>query len=399
MSSARLGKRSGVVFFSGGSALTGLARVFAESGVHATHVIAVFDDGGSAGRLRDACGGIAIGDIRKRLIAIGDRATTATRSVIELLQARLPARGPMRAARAIVEGLASGTDTSLRSVPPRMATDISRAMAHILEALPASFEWRDASVGNLILAGRYRQCGDWGTVLQWAQCAVSACGTVLPVSTTGAHLGARLANGRYVRGQSAITDETTPIESPIDRLELYQPARSGPATDGVSAHAPTLQEIANGRSIVYAWGSFYTSLLCSLLVPGIATALAASSAPKILLLNPFVDAETVGGQPHELVQELCRYGAGANGNRAGRLLTHVLALRLAGGARPGLYDACHRARLEALGIRVVEVEARGIPRGAELRAVMDHLLALSRTGRTDNAVGRSPRSADPACGR
>jgi CofD-related protein of GAK system len=376
-----------LVFFSGGSALTGLARILAESGLHAAHILSVFDNGGSAGRLREACGGIAIGDIRKRLIAIGDRSTAPSRRVIEVLEARLPAHGSALAARVMVEGLACGTSEMLRGVAPQTAAEISHALERLLATIPADFEWRDASIGNLILAGRYRQSGDWGSVLTWAHSAVSACGSVLPVSTESAHLGARLANGRGVRGQSALTDETTPIESPIDTLALYQTHQLSEVPASISAYDPTLRAIETGRAIVYSWGSFYTSIVCSLLVRGIVSALAANRAPKVLLLNPFIDAETAGKQPRAFVEELLRYGDGANGNQAGRLVTHVLALRVAGAPKRGLYDVHHRAQLESLGVQVVEAESRGIPRGPELLAVMDHLLALAGTERTETTCG------------
>ena len=116
----------------------------------------------------------------------------------------------------------------LKGIPPKTAAEISQALAHLVSATPAAFEWRNTSIGNLILAGRYCQFGDWGPALTWAHSAVSACGAVMPVSTERADLGARLANGRCV------------------------------------------------------------------LVQGIVPALAASPAPKVLLLNPFTDAETMG---------------------------------------------------------------------------------------------------------
>ncbi|MBP1684193.1 MAG: protein of unknown function and CofD [Deltaproteobacteria bacterium] len=387
MSAAQTPLRSGLVFLSGGSALTGLARTLAEARLSATHIISVFDDGGSAGRLRDACGGIAIGDIRKRLIAIGNRSAAPSRRVIDLLQSRLPADGSACAARTIVEGFACGTSDALNGVSPQTAAEISLALQHVLSATAADFEWRDASIGNLILAGRYRQLGDWAPALAWAHGTVSACGVVMPVSTEPADLSARLANGRWVHGQSVLTNEITPIDAPIAALELHQSGR-WPAPARVSAHGPALREIQTAAAIIYSWGSFYTSVACSLLVQGIAPALAASPAPKVLLLNPFTDAETVGKQAFDLVRELCGNGGGEYGRRAGSLLTHVLALRVAGNSKPALYDVAQRAQLESLGVQVVEVHTRGIPRGRELLEVMEHLFALAAIEWNDTSDAR-----------
>src|SRR5258708_40239919 len=80
---------SGLVFISGGSALNKLARLFASSALQATHVIAVFDNGGSTARLRKYCG-IAIGDIRNRMVAISSKQDLAAEKIAELFSIRLP---------------------------------------------------------------------------------------------------------------------------------------------------------------------------------------------------------------------------------------------------------------------------------------------------------------------
>lgn len=387
MSVASHPRASGLVFLSGGSALTGLATLLAESGLHAAHLISVFDNGGSAGRLREVCGGIAIGDIRKRLIAIGDRSTESSRHLISLLSARVPSHGSRRALRGVVEAIACGTSDLLKGIPPAAAGEISQALAHTVSALPATFDWRDTSIGNLLLAGRYLQLRDWGLVLTWACGIVSSCGTVIPVSTEPAHLGARLANGRYVLGQSVLTDEAAPIEAPIESLGLYHTDQSSAESIRVSANNVAVRELKAARTIVYSWGSFYTSVLCALLVRGIGQALAANPVPKLLMLNPFADAETAGKQPADLVQELRRYGGLDSGQRAASLVTHVLALRVTGVSRAGFYDARHRAQLERLGVRVIELESQGLPRADDLRRVMECLLALTRADCDAGSLG------------
>lgn len=371
----RRGRHTGLVFLSGGSALHGLAAMLARAGYHATHIVSVFDSGGSAGRLRDVCRGIAIGDIRKRLIAIGD--ATASQPLIDLFSARLPALEPAPAVRGMLEALAEARSDLLDGVAPHSAAEIAQAVSVLLAAVPQTFDWRDTSIGNLILTGGYLQHNDWEPALAWAHGLVSACGDVVPVSTEQAHLGAQLANGRYVLGQSLLTNEMMPIEAPIESLWLHPDDQSPAETVSISPHSPALQALEQANAIVYSWGSFYTSVLCSLLVGGVGEILRASTAPKVLLLNPFSDAETRGKQPADLVRELFRYAGAKNGHSAEAPVTHVLALRPPAPSQSALYNEHSRADLEALGVEVVEVECAGIPQEADLQRVMERLLALA----------------------
>lgn len=386
------GTPSGLVFLSGGSALNRLASLLAAAQAHATHVISVFDDGGSTGRLRDAYACIAVGDIRKRLVAIGDRGAAASGPMIDLLESRLPGQLDNTTLRAMVQAFADGTGDSLAAIPPMVATDVSQALHTLLATVPAAFDWRDCSVGNLILTGRYLRVGSWDQALAWAHDVVSACGHVVPVTTDHAHLGARLANGRYVLGQSAVTSESRPIESPIEQIAIH--VAGGAQSAGRAAANPmAIQTLKEARAIVYSWGSFYTSIVCSLLVDGITAALRSGDAPKILLLNPFGDAETRGKDAYDLVRDLIGYARdhAALGSQAA--LTHVLALYTAGGRRRSLYDPRARTRLEAMGVEVIEMECPGVPQGREVERIMQQLLTLAQPASSARRVHASPSTS------
>lgn len=359
------GTPTGFVFLSGGSALQHLANHLAARGQHATHVISVFDSGGSAGRLRDACDGIAIGDIRKRLTAIGNRRQAGSRPVVDLFASRLPSDEPAHAVRRRVEAAAQGSGELLAGLDEGPSGEIAEAFARLLETLPPAFDWVDGSIGNIILSGRYRHEGGWAEALRWAHRRLGACGSVVPVSTTGAHLGARLANGRRVVGQAEITSETRPVEAPID--EIYLEADGGNA-EPVKPNPAALRELRDAAAVVYSWGSFYTSVLPSLLVDGVSETLRRTDVPKVLLLNPERDAETQGRSPADLVREIRRYSGGSNGDA----ISHVIALRLANGA--GFYQPADRAEIEGLGVEVLEIDCpTGRPGTRELEQVADAL--------------------------
>jgi 2-phospho-L-lactate transferase/gluconeogenesis factor (CofD/UPF0052 family) len=153
------GQRTGIVFLSGGSALQGLANYMARQAYHASHVISVFDTGGSAGRLRDVCSGIAIGDIRKRLTALGDRRAPMSRPLVDLFASRLPGNEPVRHVRRRVEEAARGEGEFLDGLHNGTSLEVADAFRAVLESVPESFDWCDGSIGNLILSGRYLQDG------------------------------------------------------------------------------------------------------------------------------------------------------------------------------------------------------------------------------------------------
>lgn len=367
------GTPTGIVFLSGGSALQSLARFLAARGHEASHVISVFDTGGSAGRLRDVCTGIAIGDIRKRLTAIGDREAPTSRPLVDLFASRLPSDEPVQSVRRRVEEAAQGEGELLDGLYNGSSHEIAEAFARVLEAVPDTFDWVDGSIGNLILSGRYLHEGGWAAALRWAHRRLAACGTVFPVSTSGADLAARLANGRRVVGQAAITSQSQPIEAPIEEIFLQKTDEQDEPIR-VDPHPAALDELHAARAIVYSWGSFYTSVLPSLLVEDVGETIRERDVPKVLLVNPVRDSETQGKKPADLVREIKRY---AGGNGHGRTpITHTVALRLPNGE--SFYRASDRAEIEAQGVEVIEIESRGLPGEAELQQVAGELLALAQ---------------------
>ncbi|HEX6529292.1 MAG TPA: 2-phospho-L-lactate transferase CofD family protein, partial [Burkholderiales bacterium] len=112
-------------------------------------------------------------------------------------------------------------------------------------------------------------------------------------------------NGETVAGQHRITA----LEGAGIRAVWLEPA--------ARANPRVLESVASADAIVLGPGSFYTSVLPHLLVPGIAAALGASRAPKILVGNMLECSETVGLSLNHMIEELCRHGCP----------THVLANR------------------------------------------------------------------------
>jgi uncharacterized cofD-like protein len=128
------------------------------------------------------------------------------------------------------------------------------------------------SLGNLVLVALEDQCGgDVIAALDRLARLLDVPGRVLPCTTAEVTLRGRTASGE-VTGQAAVG--STP-----GLQRVWLDPRDPPATpDAIIA-------IERADLVVLGPGSLYTSLLPNLLVPGIAAALAATSAPVVLVGN------------------------------------------------------------------------------------------------------------------
>lgn len=215
--------------------LTALRRV--TDGI--TAVVGVADDGGSSGRLREEFGVLPPGDLRMALAALcSDDAWGRTWR--EVIQHRFPGEGPLG--------------------------------GH--------------SVGNLLISALWQQTGDPVEGLEWVAALLEARGRVLPAALVPLAIEADVteSSGRrsVVRGQASVATAS----GTIARVRIDPPDPPVPPA--------ALEAIANADAIVLGPGSWYTSVLATLLVPALRTAVETSPARRLLVLNldPRTDAET-----------------------------------------------------------------------------------------------------------
>ena len=220
-----------VVAFGGGTGLSTLLRGLKEHTSNLTAVVTVADDGGSSGVLRDGLGIPPVGDIRNCIAALAD----AEPLMSEVLQYRFPMSGD--AAAPGVPGLGGH------------------------------------AVGNLLIAAMTAvEGGDFEEGIRTLNRILAVRGQVLPATATPLTLHARLRDGTVIDGQSTIMRTTG-----IERVWL--------TPDDVRPSDDVLAAIAEADLIVLGPGSLYTSLLPSLLIPGIREALLASSALRVFVCN------------------------------------------------------------------------------------------------------------------
>lgn len=241
---------SRVVAVGGGSGLpvvlTGLRRHLPPD-CRIAAVVTAADDGGSSGVLRQQYGVLPPGDIRNCLIALA-----------------------------------------------RVAPEVSAAL---------QYRFDDGSsgpghpVGNLLLTALDMVAADEVTAIRLAADLLGIRDVVLPSTTRRVHLVADLADGRQVRGESEIPRSGAPIR----RLRIDPPDAS-PAPEVLAA-------LRDADAVILGPGSFYTSVLATLVVPGLLEAVAATHGPRIFVCNLMTEpGETDGYGVAAHVEALAAHG-------------------------------------------------------------------------------------------
>jgi uncharacterized cofD-like protein len=279
--------------------LAGLKRYLGTAVADLTAVVTVTDDGGSSGRLRAELHVPPPGDIRNCLVALAE----VEPLMGQLFQYRFGGEG----------GLAGH------------------------------------NFGNLFLAALAHVTGNFLQAIRISSKVLAVRGTILPSSLDTVQVGAELADGAVVLGESALAKQGQRI-----RRVFLEPARA-------RAVPEVLEAIDRADVIVLAPGSLYTSLVPNLLVGGVAEALAATGALKVYAANLMSEPGETDGLSLADHLEAIR-GHGGRGAVDGTVVhgrplpPDVLQRYAAVGAHPVALD---RERVHDLGVWVAEADLTG----------------------------------------
>lgn len=128
------------------------------------------------------------------------------------------------------------------------------------------------TMGNLLIAALTEMTGDFGSAVAEAGRLLGATGAVYPATTRLVKLGAHVEGGS-VSGQVAVARSRKPI------YEVYLDPPDPPAYEGAVA------AILAADQIVLGPGSLFTSLIATLLVPGVREALVGATGTKVFVCN------------------------------------------------------------------------------------------------------------------
>ena len=342
-----------ILFFSGGTALTRTSRVIKRYTHNSLHLVTPFDSGGSSAKLRQAFAMPSIGDLRSRLIALADENITGHPEVYQLFTYRFPDDQSANELLAKLDLMIRGKEPLVAAISNPMRRLIRNQLGYFREAMPDDFDLRGASTGNLILAGGYlNNHKHLDPIIFLFSKLVNVLGTVLAVVNDDLHLAAELEDGSCVTGQHRLTGkEVAPLEHPISRLFL-----SSDPDKPVAAKAEMRKKyrrlIQQAELICYPPGSFYTSLVASLLPTGVGSSIAATDCPKVYIPNLGHDPEQIGMTLDSSVLTLLDYLRADNTDKCpnGKLLNFVVM-----DSKRGHYPSSLSAPLmQELGIRVID---------------------------------------------
>ena len=137
-------------------------------------------------------------------------------------------------------------------------------------------------LGNLLIAALTEMTGDFVTAISEAGKLLESSGRVYPATTALVDMRA-LVNGEVVRGQVAVGQTDGPIQA-----VYLEPADPPAAAEAIAA-------IREADQIVLGPGSLYTSLIATLLVPGLRRALCDAAGKRILVANNRVQKGETSG--------------------------------------------------------------------------------------------------------
>jgi uncharacterized cofD-like protein len=212
-----------IVAIGGGTGLSVLLRGLKGYSANITAIVAVADDGGSSGRLRQQLGIVPPGDIRNCIAALADAEPLMT----QLMQYRFPP--------------GSGLD--------------------------------DHAFGNLFIAAMTAVTGDFEEAVRESNRVLAVRGQVLPATSVPLNLGAILESGRTLRGQVSISH----AQEPIAQVTI-EPG-------DVRGNPEALERILEADMVVIGPGSLFSSVMPNLLISDIRDAVAAAPGVRVYICN------------------------------------------------------------------------------------------------------------------
>ncbi len=228
--------------------------------IEITAVASMADNGGSTGRLRDELGVLPPGDILKCVIALSPLRDTAKKIMLKTLKGD------------------------------------RRLQGH--------------KAGNLLITMLSRYTGSFPAAIRTLSEILEVSGRVLPGTTNKATLVAELVDGSRIYGESAIDIPQSTQREQIQDIFLV-PHHNG----SISAYPPVIEAIKISDVILIGPGDLFTSIIASLIVPGIKEAIQSTNARIFYILNimtKFGETHTFNG--NDFVQKVEAYlGRQVNG--------------------------------------------------------------------------------------
>jgi len=222
-------------------------------GIDITSVVSMVDNGGSTGRLRDELGILPPGDALKCIVALS----------------------PFR--------------------------DVAQKI--LLKRLNGDRRLKGHKAGNMLLTMLSRYTGNFPSAIKSLSEILEIQGRVLPGTTTKATLVAELADGTRIYGESAID-----IPQSLQREQIKDLFLVPHYSNSITVYPPVIEAIDDSDYILIGPGDLFTSIIATLIVPGIKEAIQNTKAKILYILNIMTKfGETHNYKSHDFVRMIEYY--------------------------------------------------------------------------------------------
>lgn len=212
-----------IVVLGGGTGMSSLLKGLKEFPIDLSAIVSVCDDGKSTGRLREEFGTIAVGDVRKVLVALS---ATKESDFEKLLDYRF------------------STTSDLNG----------------------------HAVGNILLVALNNIYGNLSNGIEALSKFFALKGKVIPLTEENVHLVAKMMDGSIIEGEHHITAAKKQIQ------KVYYKEEPKPTPEAIQA-------INEADMIILSMGSIHTSVVPNLIIPEIIAAIDDSKAPILYACN------------------------------------------------------------------------------------------------------------------
>ncbi|WP_372739081.1 GAK system CofD-like protein [Neptunomonas sp.] len=348
--SPELGPR--VLFFSGGSALKQVSRTLKHYTHNSIHLVTAFDSGGSSAKLRNAFDMPAIGDLRSRLLALADETVTGNPAIYALFNYRLPESAAQTDLFLQLTSIAEGIHPLILAIQQPMRDLVRSLLKFFIDEMPAHFDLRGASIGNLLIAGGYvTHHQQLEPVIFLLSKLINTLGEVHAITEESLHLTAHLEDGRSIVGQHRITGkEAAPLESRITDISLSSDPDNYQQTQ-CRVSGKLADFIQQADLICYPPGSFYSSILANLLPIGVTESIQRNTCPKVYIPNLGQDPELYGISTTQAIQQLLKYLKSQHPDMRDDQSINIIMMD----ARFTQIDSNTKQQLAAKNIRIIDI--------------------------------------------
>lgn len=344
-----------ILFFSGGTALHKFSKQLKNFTHNSVHFMTPYDSGGSSAELRAAFDMPAIGDLRARLMALADESVRGMPEIFKLFSYRLSKHANPGELLSELNDMVTGKHPLINAVSEPMRQLIVNQLQFFSDSKPDNFDLHGASIGNLIIAGGYLNNGrHLDPIVFLFSKLVEVKGIVRLTVNDNYHLAVDLEDGKHIIGQHQMTGkEHPPISSKITNMQLSSDLEKIAPVHSCLPEKHR-QFILNADLICFPPGSFYSSIMASLLPKGVGSAIAQNDNAKVYIPSLGDDPEMLDLTTDDAIQALLDYMAKDLEQQVpvNQLLSHVLI----DSQRSDILKQLNRAKWQALGIQIIEAD-------------------------------------------